>query len=90
MTYLYFIQGEQTRRIKVGISDKPLSRMRQLQAGSPDKLALLAVVKYGGYSARSRAESAEQQLHSEFKDSCVHGEWFNCTVRLLARIGTQC
>ena len=86
MSYLYFIQGEQTRRIKIGISDRPSVRLCQLQMGSPDKLILLAKIKYDGYSGNTRARSAERRLHVEFKNSRIYGEWFEGTNRLLARI----
>lgn len=63
----YFIQGETTRLIKIGrcIGDAA-RRMRELQACSPDRLILRAVV----------AGDIERKLHARFTEDHEHGEWF--------------
>jgi hypothetical protein len=37
---IYFIQGKETNKIKIGLSIQPESRLRQLQTGSPDILSV--------------------------------------------------
>lgn len=73
---VYFVQGENTRLVKIGFSSVlPRTRMIDLQVGSPDRLILLA--KLYGNSA------TESQLHERFKNDCVRGEWFNPSEELM-------
>jgi T5orf172 domain len=74
---VYFIQGEQTKLIKIGKADDVLVRLRMLQCGSPDRLVVLKV----------DTESASDRLHHlQFAANRVHGEWFNPAVALTAFI----
>ena len=68
--YVYFIQGEMTGLIKIGLSDHPAGRRYHLQVGSPDKLVLLATI------ATERALFLERELHERFSACRAHGEWF--------------
>ena len=77
----YFIQGELTRRIKIGKTTLlPQDRLKQHQIGSPDKLILLATMD----------GDREAELHTEFSSYLVHGEWFSPEPRLLDFIKNNC
>lgn len=62
----YFIRGQLSGLIKIGKSSNPISRLYDLQVGSPDMLELIAVV----------AGDREQEYHDMFESSRSHGEWF--------------
>src|SRR5260370_41757231 len=84
--YVYFIQGEQTRLIKIGISRNPVKRLEDHQTGSPDKLILLgSVLNYSLLNVES-FPSPERNLHKQFAEERTHGEWFRPSDRLLAFI----
>ncbi len=74
---VYFIQGEQTKRIKIGRTTSVINRLQSLQSGSPDKLIVLKVL----VNAKSDAE-----YHAQFRDDQVYGEWFKPSEDLLAFI----
>lgn len=56
--------------VKVGIADKPASRLIELQVGCPYELRLLA-----SFAVRQSA-AAERRLHELWKQYEVRGEWF--------------
>ncbi len=64
---IYFIQGEVTQHIKIGVSKNPENRRKSLESSEP--LNLLAVIKEGGIVM-------EERLHEQFKHLRLHGEWF--------------
>jgi hypothetical protein len=68
--YVYFLQGEVTKLIKIGFTTHSIKdRTNDLQTGSPDKLVPLRAVL-------GRRE-LEQRLHQRFAQHRVHGEWFH-------------
>ena len=73
---VYFIQGEQTKLIKIGKADDVLVRLRMLQCGSPDRLMVLKV----------EADASERIYHLQFARDRVHGEWFSPSADLMAFI----
>jgi len=77
----YFIQGEKTELIKIGISVKncPCSRYAALQASSPDKLLILGIIR-GNH---------ERKLHKMFLEYWSHGEWFYPNPKLLDFISEE-
>jgi hypothetical protein len=77
--FIYFIQGEITKRIKIGFTKRKLSiRIGQLQVGSPDKLSLL-----GWLWGNEDVEFYIQNMWWHLRD---HGEWFNASPELLKYI----
>ena len=74
---VYFIQGEQTKRIKIGKADGVLTRLKGLQCGSPDRLTVLKVLT---------GESNDRAYHNQFRADQVYGEWFSPSDALLAFI----
>jgi hypothetical protein len=78
---VYFVQGVETKRIKIGFTEGSIDfRIKALQCGSAERLELLA-----SYHA-PRAE--EGRLHKRFADAAISGEWFEPTVELSAFIGS--
>ena len=65
---IYFIHNHDAGTIKIGSSDDPWKRLRQLQTGSSSRLDLFAVIP-GGLSG-------ERDLQSLFGRFKVIGEWF--------------
>jgi hypothetical protein len=77
--YVYFIQGQITRRIKIGYTGGKLSvRLSQLQVGSPDKLSLL-----GWFWGN---EDVEAYTQATWRKQWVYGEWFDESPELLKYI----
>lgn len=80
---IYFLQGEITRRIKIGFTERFIhNRMSALQIGSPDKLIFLG--------ARPGDERTEYELHNKFRVVYSHGEWFNESQELTRYIEQYC
>lgn len=74
---VYFIQGEQTKRIKIGKADDVRARLQQLQCGSPDRLTVVKVLTH---------ESRDRVYHGQFQSDLVYGEWFSPSDTLMAFI----
>ena len=64
---VYFVQGVETKRIKIGVSSNVPNRVAQLVSSEP--LELLGVIKGGGVKL-------EGKLHKKFAELRVHKEWF--------------
>lgn len=76
---VYFIQAEESGRIKIGKTTIDAERRRcALQTGSPEKLKLLTVLK----------SNSEKKLHNKFKGERLHGEWFRPSPALMRFIQT--
>lgn len=61
--YLYYILNEEKDKVKIGISNNPMSRAKSLQTASGEDLEILKTIKFGN---REDAFAAEQFLHNEF------------------------
>ncbi|MFJ8855661.1 GIY-YIG nuclease family protein [Streptomyces sp. NPDC102437] len=66
---VYLIGSAASTLVKIGWSDNPERRLRDLQTGSPLPLQLLAVFEGGAV--------VEAKLHRRFADKRRHGEWFD-------------
>jgi hypothetical protein len=64
--YIYFIQCGPF--VKIGRASDPHYRLRELQAGNPEELTLLATVL--------DASVLEGAVHDRFKHLRIRGEWF--------------
>ena len=79
--FVYFIQEEETGRIKIGFSEKhPKGRLNDFQTGNSNKLILLGYIE-GTYQD-------ESNLHQEFSEERIRNEneWFESSPRLVNRI----
>jgi len=75
---VYFIQAKEGGPIKIGVAQSPDIRLAQIQNMCPVPLRILATTD-GGHEK-------EVQLHAQFADARLHGEWFIPTESLLALI----
>ena len=67
---VYFILDQDTKMIKIGHSDSPYKRLRQLQLGFRERLNYsLELVLPGG-------QRFEKDFHDKYKEFHKHGEWF--------------
>jgi len=76
--FVYFIEAVGTPRIKLGYSVDPEKRLKELQTGSPYKLALLAK-----WPAIPQTETYLHELFTEYR---VHGEWFELPQILMEQL----
>ena len=79
--FIYFIQEEETGRIKIGFSEKhPKGRLQDFQTGNSNKLNLIGYIE-GTYED-------ETILHQEFSEERIRkdNEWFKSSPRLIERI----
>jgi len=77
---VYFI-GEAAKLgkpVKIGVSDDPVKRLRQLERGSPYPLRILATVEGD--------EDAERIYHAQFARLRQRGEWFKISKAILREI----
>ena len=75
---VYFIVDEQRQVVKIGMSQNPENRLKELQTGNPHPLTLAAIVP-GGYVL-------ERQLHERFAAHRLSGEWFQLTREIRGQI----
>lgn len=71
MSYLYLIRDRATNAIKIGVSDNPQKRLRQLQTGSFGKLELLHTIECISHPAKH----LEKRIHHWFRFNLKRGEW---------------
>lgn len=73
---IYFIQGADTGRIKIGYTEGVVpQRLLQLQTGSPEKLTILA--------AFDGTRKDERNLQKLFISDALDGEWFKPSTAIL-------
>jgi Meiotically Up-regulated Gene 113 (MUG113) protein len=80
-SYVYFIQANPSKRVKIGKANNPETRLKELQTGSPEKLSILGLIncKHSGQAAEREAV-----LHKQFSDLRLEGEWFDFGHELVA------
>lgn len=72
--FVYFIGTLEHEMVKIGFSANVNRRLKELQAGSPVKLAVIHKVKGN--------VTYERELHNQFKECRKHGEWFSLEGKL--------
>jgi hypothetical protein len=72
---VYFIQCGSNGPIKIGFAKDPKKRVMQLQTGSPYKLNLL-------WAYQSEDPADERDIHAEFEEYKIRGEWYSPSDRL--------
>lgn len=70
--YLYVIEDTSNGRVKLGYSQDPQARVRQLQTGNSSSLRLHHHAWVG-----DRCGILERRLHREFAHHRCSGEWYN-------------
>ena len=72
--YVYAIRNKHTGRIKLGISENPERRLKELQIGNDCELELLA------YREAANRYKDEKAIHDKHQHLRVRGEWFDVPV----------
>jgi hypothetical protein len=67
--------------VKIGHSDDPRARLREMQVGSPLRLSLI--------SMRRGGRKAESELHRTYRKWRSFGEWFEPSIEVLSE-ATRC
>lgn len=75
---VYFIRSGDYGPVKIGTARNVDSRLRTLQTGNPERLALIGTEPGDG--------TRERELHARFASARITGEWFSPTADLLAYI----
>jgi hypothetical protein len=75
---IYFIQAASGGPIKIGVSDNPEVRLKDLQCSHHERLVLRRVMEGGA--------ALERELHARFADHRIRGEWFH-PHPVLAKVG---
>ena len=78
---IYFIKNIVSGTIKIGFSDTPNKRLKDLQTGSPDRLVLIKTIPGD--------RETESNIHQQFSHCRLEGEWFASTDELLEFIKGQ-
>jgi hypothetical protein len=73
---VYFMQVEPEGPIKIGIAVSVQSRLDSIQSASPYPISVIGIIPHGGIKL-------ERELHRQFKDARLRGEWFWPTPELL-------
>jgi hypothetical protein len=84
--YVYLIQGEKSKLTKIGISDNPEIRLKQLQRYNTETLTLCSTLECNG---KAEARQTEKELHEFFASHRVRGEWFKLTPnQILSKVSS--
>lgn len=78
LNVIYFVQCQSTRAIKIGKSNDPAGRIRNLQTASHETLCLLGTMKGDEYE--------EHLLHALFDTYLIRGEWFRGEPALVEQV----
>lgn len=73
--HVYFIQCQTTGLVKIGRSQDPIKRLRNLSTSSPTPLKMIS---YG-----KALPNHERELHDQFAEHRSHGEWFHPAIELV-------
>lgn len=72
MNYIYVIGGNE-KPYKIGITNNPARRLKNLQTGHPSKLKIHHIEPVPDNQVRL----IEQTIHQTIKYRKTHGEWFD-------------
>ncbi len=84
MSQLYAIQGTETGKVKLGITDNFDQRLPSYRTHCAEPIEVLMVIDIGG--ARSAAERVEAELLKKWAKQKSHGEWLFPTENMLQAI----
>lgn len=76
MTFIYVIAPETGNTVKIGYSEDPEARLKQLQTGHPQQLKLIHTEEVDDCVARA----IEQKIHVANSSLRLKGEWFSMSV----------
>lgn len=70
---VYFMLGDQTSQMKIGMSNDPWRRAKSIQTLTPARLIVCLYTDYTPSCA-----DLESSLHKQFAAQRIRGEWFDC------------
>ena len=76
-TFIYLIHNADEKAYKIGRSDNPIARLKQLQTGNARSLLRLVYT----FAAD---QNVELDIHKDLEDYRLNGEWFNECYIVLA------
>ncbi len=71
--YVYIIENTYLHDTKIGISNNPEKRIKQLQTGNSRQLVIKYTIKF---NTRNEANKLEYALHKKYSKHRLCGEWF--------------
>lgn len=74
MKYIYLIQSLENSYYKIGISNNPKRRIKELQTGNPSQLKLVETYQ------SEHAEKIERTLQRRYSYLRKEGEWFDMGI----------
>ena len=80
--FVYFIEAISVNRIKIGYSDNPDKRIKQLLTGSALALEMRAVMP--------GSQATEKELHQRFSHLRIENEWFEFNDEIRQYIAANC
>lgn len=81
--YIYFIQEGNTHLYKVGRTNDPAKRLKELQTGNPRKLNMYHIIECYNMSAACRLEL---NLHKYLAGQKVLNEWYKLDKKHIKEI----
>ncbi len=78
-TFVYFVQSDATKLVKIGYTNNVARRLKHFQLGSGDSLRVLA--------SSIGTAMEETAFHRVFAEDSEHGEWFRPSPDLLKTCG---
>ncbi len=72
------VEGNLRGPCKIGISDKPDKRLKQVQTGSPQKLVIAFAFRVWN---RKFAQVVEAAFHVSHAEQRLNGEWFDLSAK---------
>ena len=79
-SYLYFIKMGNQNLVKIGISQTPKQRLKELQTANPFKLYIINTLQV------NNARELERKFHKIYDGFRMKGEWFKLPLREIKRI----
>jgi hypothetical protein len=76
-SFIYVIAPHDSEKVKIGISDQPIRRLKQLQTGHPE---ILHIHHTEPVNRKDRAV-LERLIHKQNGHLRLKGEWFAMTVK---------
>jgi predicted GIY-YIG superfamily endonuclease len=74
--FIYVIAADEQGPVKIGFSNDPNRRLKELQTGYPKPLTLWHQQEF----SPKQAKLMEQMIHKTLKYRRSHGEWFKLSV----------
>lgn len=81
--FVYFMISDEPPKVKIGVSFSPEGRLKDLQVGSPSRLALYGKISF---DSEDSAYRREKELHELFGHHHSHLEWFEFNTPTKAMI----